>query len=141
MKEFVHREVERERRGSTQGEQQWGVVGAGYYVRKMCVGCWRKDHVGGQEERSDVGGRSECNNGGWSRRRLGGRMDRRRGGKIRGDESWECASWRGGGKEEWEGTRTWSGVARENMGRFEQSGAVDGRKSGASNMWMDECIV
>ena len=121
--------------------QQWGVVGAGYYVRKMCVGCWRKDHVGGQEERSDVGGRSECNNGGWSKRRLGGRMDGRRGGKIRGDEPWECTSWRGGGKEEWEGMRTGSGAERENIGRLEQSGVVDGRQSGASIMWRDGCIL
>ena len=71
---------------------------------------------------------------------MGGRMDGRRGGKIRGDEPWDCVSWRGGGKEEWEGTRTGSRVMRENMGRLEQSGVVDGRQSGVSNMWTDGCI-
>ena len=45
-------------------------------------------------------------------------MDGSRGGKIQGDESWECASWRGGGKEEWEGTITGSVAARQNMGRI-----------------------
>ena len=66
----------------------------------MCFGWWRKFHVGGREEiRTDVGGRSECRNGGWIKHRLGERMDGRRGGMIRGNEPTECVGWRGGGQE------------------------------------------
>ena len=107
--------------------------------RRLCgemrVGWWRKDRVGGWEDRSDVGGRSECSNGGWSRRRLGGRMDGRRGEMIRGDEPRECTRCKGGGKEEWEGTRTGSGAMSEKVGSLEQSSVVDGGQSGASILW------
>ena len=63
MKEFVHREAKKER-GKHRGRETMGSGGSRRLCGEMCVGWWRKDHVGGREERSDVGGRSECSNGG-----------------------------------------------------------------------------
>ena len=73
-----------------------------------------------------MGGRSECNNGGWIKSRLRERMDGRRGGMIRGNELREYVGWRGGGQEEWKGRRIGNEAMRKE-GRLEQSSVVDGR--------------
>ena len=52
---------------------------------------------------------------------LGERMDGRRGGMIRGNEPIECIGWRGGGQEEWQGTRNRNKAMSEKVGRLEQT--------------------
>ena len=95
--------VERGQGSAGEAPRESAAMGSGG-SKRLCVGIhvgwWRKVRVGGREDiRSDVGGRSECSNGGWIKRRLGKRMDGRRGGMIRGNELSECIGWRGGGQE------------------------------------------
>ena len=136
--------VERGRRSVGEAHRESAIMGSGGSKRLcggMCIGWWRSIHVGVLEERrSDVGGRSECNNGGWIKHRLRERMDGRIGGMIRGNELSECIGWRGGGQEEWQGMRI-GNEAMSKEGRLEQSNVVDGRQSGASSVWRDGCII
>ena len=78
--------VERGRRSVGEAHRESAIMGSGGSKRLcggMCIGWWRSVHVGVREERrSDVGGRSECNNGGWIKHRLRESMDGRIGGMI-----------------------------------------------------------